>query len=80
MNSSLRFRNTYPEILESAPRRGLLYRNHGYLEVNGYSATDWAASLMDERSTTRYCLYVGGNLVSWKSKKQHVLPRLSPEV
>lgn len=32
------------------------------------------------RSTTRYCTLVGGNLVTWKSKKHHVIARSSAEV
>ena len=34
---------------------------------------DWVGSKEDMRSTSGYCVFVGGNLVSWKSKKQSVV-------
>ncbi|XP_062109435.1 uncharacterized mitochondrial protein AtMg00810-like [Humulus lupulus] len=40
---------------------------------------DWAGSKMDRRSTSGYCVFVGGNLVSWKSKKQNVVLRSNAE-
>ena len=34
---------------------------------------------MDRRSTTGYYTFLGGNLVTWKSKKQNVVVRLFAE-
>ncbi|XP_078161792.1 wall-associated receptor kinase 2-like [Carex rostrata] len=39
---------------------------------------DWAGSC-DRKSTTGFCTFVGGNLVTWKSKKQNVVARSSAE-
>ncbi|KAJ4750231.1 Copia protein [Rhynchospora pubera] len=47
-------------------------------EIVGYSDADWAGSF-DRKSTTGYCTFVGGNLVTWKSKKQNVVARSSAE-
>ena len=35
---------------------------------------------MDRRSTSGYCSFVSGNLVTWGSKKQNVVARSSVEV
>ena len=40
---------------------------------------DYAGSPIDRRSTSRYCTFLGGNLVTWKSKKQNVVARSSAE-
>ncbi|XP_043720809.1 uncharacterized mitochondrial protein AtMg00810-like [Telopea speciosissima] len=65
--------------LKKAPGRGLAYTDHGHTRVEGFSDANWAGSPIDRRSTTSYCTFFGGNLVSWKSKKQSVVARSSAE-
>ncbi|KAM7465888.1 hypothetical protein LguiB_013450 [Lonicera macranthoides] len=65
--------------LKGAPGRGILYANHGHSRIEGFSDADWAGSKVDRKSTSGYCIFVGGNLVSWKSKKQNVVSRSSAE-
>ncbi|XP_013679193.1 uncharacterized mitochondrial protein AtMg00810-like [Brassica napus] len=40
---------------------------------------DWAGDRVDMRSTTCYYTFIGGNLVTWKSKKQKVISCSSAE-
>ena len=59
--------------------RGILYSTHGHNRVECFTDADWVGSKEDRRSTYDYCVFVGGNLVSWKSKKQGVVSRSSAE-
>ena len=49
------------------------------MNVNGYTNADWAGNIMDRKSTSGYFTFVGGNLVTWKSKKQKVVALSSVE-
>ena len=57
----------------------MLYENKGHTQVVGYSDADWADSPIDRRSTSGYCVFIRGNLISWNSKKQDVVARSSAE-
>ena len=59
--------------LKGALGKGLIFRKHGHFNIEGYCDSDWASCADDRKSTSRYCMFVGGNLVSWNSKKQFVV-------
>ena len=65
--------------LKRAPGLGILYTNHRHAQIECFTDVDWAGSKADGRSTTGFCVFVGGNFVSWKSKKQNVVSRSSAE-
>ena len=57
----------------------MLYENRGHTQVVGYTDADWAGSPTNRRSISGYYVFIGGNLISWKSKKQDVVARSSAE-
>lgn len=57
----------------------MLYEDKGNTQIVGFCDANWAGSPTDRRSTLGYCVSGGGNLVSWKSKKQNVVARSSAE-
>uniref|UniRef100_A0A2N9IZY1 Reverse transcriptase Ty1/copia-type domain-containing protein n=1 Tax=Fagus sylvatica TaxID=28930 RepID=A0A2N9IZY1_FAGSY len=67
------------KYLKNAPGCGLFYRSSGHLRIEGYTDADWTGSPSDRKSTTGYCTFIGGNLVTWRSKKQSVVARSSAE-
>ena len=66
--------------LKSVPGRRLLFSKRKVQEVKGYTNSDWAENHTDRRSTSGYFMFVEGNLVTWRSKKQKVVTRSSVEV
>ena len=44
-----------------------------------FTDVDWARSVIDRRSISMYCTFVGANLVTWRSKKQSVVARSSTD-
>ena len=65
--------------LKGTPGKGIFFKARGHLQVEAYTDADWAGCITDRRSTSGYCTYVGGNLVTWRSKKQNVVARSSAE-
>ena len=65
--------------LREAPGQGVWMACNKNTEVIGYCDADWAGDRIDRRSTTGYCTFIGGNLVTWKSKKQKVVSCSSAE-
>jgi hypothetical protein len=50
---------------------GLWYPKGATFSLFGYSDSGWAGDKVDQKSTSGTCQFLGGSLVSWKSKKQN---------
>ena len=57
----------------------MLYEDRGHTQIVSYTNAGWAGSPSDRHSTSGYCVFIGGNLISWKSKKQDVVTKSSAE-
>ena len=81
-NTSDRHINVVNRILaylKSSPGKGIMFSKHGHLDIEGYTNSDFVKSRLDRKSTSRCVSFVGGNLVTWRSKKQNVVSLSSAE-
>ncbi|RDX78261.1 hypothetical protein CR513_41482, partial [Mucuna pruriens] len=62
--------------LKSAPGRGIIFLRNNHLNIIAY----WVGSIFDRKSTSGHFTYVGGNLVTWRRKKQKVVTQSNAEV
>ncbi|WJZ98924.1 hypothetical protein VitviT2T_017413 [Vitis vinifera] len=66
--------------LKNALGKGILFaKNVDHQSIELYTDADWTGAVEDKRSTSGYFTFVGGNLVTWKSKKQNVVAHSSTE-
>ena len=57
-----------------------MFTKHANLtSIKVYTDADWASAIDDRRSTSGYFTFIGGNLVTWESKKQNVVACASAE-
>ncbi|KAK4406265.1 Retrovirus-related Pol polyprotein from transposon RE2 [Sesamum angolense] len=67
------------KYIKASPGKGLLFKRHGHVKIEAYSDADYAGAKDDRKFTSGYCTYVGGNLVTWRSKKQTTVAKSSAE-
>ena len=58
---------------------GLLLHRSSSADLVVYTDADWGGCPDTHRSTSGYAVFLGGNLVSWSSKRQQVVSRSSAE-
>ena len=66
------------QYLKGTPGRGLYFKKNSNKGIV-YTGSDWAGCASDRKSTTDYCTFVLGNLITWRSKKQSVVARSRAE-
>ncbi|XP_019098360.1 PREDICTED: uncharacterized protein LOC109131641 [Camelina sativa] len=71
--------NRILKYIKGSPGQGIWMGRNKNTELVGYCDADYAGDHEDRRSTTGYCTFLGGNLVTWKSKKQKVVSLSSAE-
>ena len=58
---------------------GLHLTKSTHLNLTAFCDADWGSDPDDRKSTSGFCVYLGANVVSWASKKQHIVSRSSTE-
>jgi hypothetical protein len=66
--------NRILRYLKDTPGKRIWMRNNNSNKIYSYSNADCAESY-DRKLTTGFCTFVGGNLVTWKNKKQNIVTR-----
>ncbi|XP_071688768.1 secreted RxLR effector protein 161-like [Rutidosis leptorrhynchoides] len=67
------------KYLKGTAGHGVLFKKNGHLRTQIYTDAGYGGEKGDRRSTSGYFALVGGNLVTWKSKKQKVVALSSAE-
>nr|XP_018632729.1 secreted RxLR effector protein 161-like [Nicotiana tomentosiformis] len=67
------------KYFSAAPALGVLLSHGADFSLRAYSDSDWAICAMSRKSVSRYFITFGGCPISWKSKKQQVVPLSSAE-
>jgi hypothetical protein len=65
--------------LRGISTRRLFFPCSSSLQLQAYCDVTWASDPSDHHSLSAYCVFLGGSLIAWKTKKQVVVSRSSAE-
>ncbi|CAM8901660.1 unnamed protein product [Rhodiola kirilowii] len=65
--------------LRGSISRHLFFPRSCSFQLRAYSDATWASDHSDRRSLSAYCVFLGGSLIAWKTKKQTAVSRSSAE-
>jgi len=65
--------------LKRNPGQGIFLSSANDLHLHGWCDSDWAGCPLTRRSLMAWFIQLGDSPISWKTKKQHVVPRSSVE-
>ena len=65
--------------LKNSLSQGIFFRSNSSPQLRAFSDSDWATCPDSRKSITRYCVFLGSSLISWKSKKQPTVSKSSSE-
>ncbi|KAK6153758.1 hypothetical protein DH2020_013397 [Rehmannia glutinosa] len=67
------------KYLKGSPSSGIFYPAASDSLLHAFSDADWGTCPDTRKSITGYCIFLGGSLLSWKTKKQTTISRSSAE-
>ncbi|GJY99688.1 putative ribonuclease H-like domain-containing protein [Tanacetum coccineum] len=66
--------------LKGQPKLGLWYLRYLPFDLEAFSDSDYAGSILDRKSTTGGCQFLGKRLISWQCKKKTIIANSATEV
>lgn len=66
-------------FLKGCPGQGILLRSDSSLKLSVYVDADWSTCPITRRSLSAFVVLLGGNPISWRTKKQDTLSHSSAE-
>ncbi|KAL2235391.1 UNVERIFIED_CONTAM: Retrovirus-related Pol polyprotein from transposon RE1, partial [Sesamum indicum] len=70
---------TRPDICHGTQELSLHFNSTNNFTVEACCDADWATCKETRKSLTGYCIFLGGSLISWKTKKQTTVLRSTAE-